>query len=165
MKFNSVKEYFYKLTNMGYQAMMVPLILFIFFYARLLFFSSKPLIENTNQHLYWLIGFASLGVLVLTSVHVFSYRKAKAISREVGLGIKLEKLGTVLVRHIFWQASVVTLMPVGLVLTGNSIFSIAFAVCLLFYFLNWPTPKRVARLLALKGDERTLVLNRGEGFM
>lgn len=165
MKFNSVKEYFYKLTNMGYQAMMVPLILFIFFYTKLLFFASKPLIENTNQHLYWLIGFAAFGVLVLTSVHILSYRKAKAISREVGLGIKLEKLGTVLMRRILWQAGVVTGMPIGLVLTGHAGFSVLFGVFMLFYFLNWPTPKQVARLLALKGDERVLVINKGEGFM
>lgn len=164
MKFNSVKEYFYKLTNVGYQAMMVPLILFIFFYAQLLFFTSKPLIENTNQYLYWLIGFAAFGVIALTLVQLFVKRKAKAISQMVGLGIKLEELGTILVRRMIWQAVIVTLMSVGLVLTGNVIFSVLFGVFMLFYFLNWPTPKRIARMLGLKGDERTLVINRGEGF-
>ena len=34
MKFNSVKEYFYKLNSRGYQLMMVPLIFFILYNAQ-----------------------------------------------------------------------------------------------------------------------------------
>ena len=34
MRFNSVKEYFYKLNSRGYQLMMIPLIFFIFYYSQ-----------------------------------------------------------------------------------------------------------------------------------
>ena len=34
MKFNSVKEYFYKLNSLGYQLMMIPLILLIIYYSQ-----------------------------------------------------------------------------------------------------------------------------------
>ncbi len=163
MKFNSVKEYFYKLNNTGYQLMMVPLILFIYFYSQSYFYDSQPLIEpRFNSYLlYALIG---ISVITLTTVHRRTRNKATRIASEVGLGIKLEKLGSVLIGRMIWKAMITLLMTLGLLATGNQVFSILFCATLAWFFLQWPTPGRVADLLKLRGDEREMVLSKGEAF-
>lgn len=163
MKFNSVKEYFLKLNNTGYQLMMIPLILFIYFYTQSYFYDSQPLIKPPmgDYLLFILIG---LSVVVLTIVQIKSAKKANQIATEVGLGIKLEKLGSVLIARMVWKAAITLLMPLGLVVTGNQLFSVLFGITLAWFFLQWPTPVRVSELLKLRGDEREMVLSKGEAF-
>jgi len=163
MKFNSVKEYFLKLNNTGYQLMMVPLILFIYFYTQSYFLHSQPLIEPPMGD-YLLLILIGLSVAVLTIVQIKSAKKANRIATEVGLGIKLEKLGTVLIARMVWKAAITLLMPIGLVVTGNQLFSVLFGITLAWFFLQWPTPGRVSELLKLRGDEREMVLSKGEAF-
>ncbi|HNV28478.1 MAG TPA: hypothetical protein PKJ83_05010 [Cyclobacteriaceae bacterium] len=163
MKFNSVKEYFLKLNNTGYQLMMVPLILFIYFYTQSYFLDSQPLIEPPMGD-YLLLILIGLSVAVLAIVQIKSAKKANRIATEVGLGIKLEKLGTVLIARMVWKAAITLLMPIGLVVTGNQLFSVLFGITLAWFFLQWPTPGRVSELLKLRGDEREMVLSKGEAF-
>jgi hypothetical protein len=163
MKFNSVKEYFLKLNNTGYQLMMIPLILFIYFYTQSYFYDSQPLIEpGWGDNLLWV--FIGLSIVVLTIVQIHTTKKANRIASEVGLGIKLEKLGSVLIVRMVWKAVITLLMPLGLVATGNQLFSVLFGITLAWFFLQWPTPGRVANLLKLRGDEREMVMSRGDAF-
>jgi len=164
MKFGSVKEYFYKLNNAGYQYMMIPLILFIFFYAQSYFYTSKPLLSIGNLSLYVLVAIGVISVVVLTIVHYKKTKSITLISKEVGLGLKLEKFGSLLTSTMMSNAIVALLMPLGLVITGDHTFSIFFGVVLAWYFIQWPTPVRVAGQLKLKGDERLMVITRGEAF-
>ncbi len=163
MKFNSVKEFFYKLNNTGYQLMMVPLILFIYFYTQSYFYESQPLLRQ-ELHNYVFYGLIGVSLIILTIVHVKTGNKSKRIAAEVGLGMKLEKLGSVLITRMVWKAVVIVLMPVGLLATGNQLFSIFFGIALGWFFFHWPTPGRVSDLLKLRGDEREMVLSRGEAF-
>jgi hypothetical protein len=163
MKFNSVKEYFLKLNNTGYQLMMIPLILFIYFYTQSYFYDSQPLIEQRlGDYLLWV--FIGLSIVVLTIVQIQTTKKANRIASEVGLGIKLEKLGSVLIVRMVWKAVITLLMPLGLVATGNQLFSVLFGITLAWFFLQWPTPGRIANLLKLRGDEREMVMSRGDAF-
>lgn len=164
MKFGSVKEYFYKLNNAGYQYMMVPLIMFIFFYAQSYFYTAQPLVRVGNLSVYVLAGAGVISLLILTIVHYRKTKSAALISKEVGLGLKLEKLGSLLTSTMMSHAILALLMPLGLVVTGDHTFSIFFGVVLLWYFSQWPTPSRVAGLLNLRGDERLMVITRGEAF-
>jgi hypothetical protein len=163
MKFNSVKEYFYKLNNTGYQLMMVPLILFIGYYSQSYFFDTKFKIES---HLVAYLPFSFLGfaVIVLTTVHLIFKTKVRRVASEVGLGIKLEKLGSLLKVRMIWQALVALVMPLGLVLTDDPLFVIFFGLALTWYFIHWPSPWQVSKLLHLRGDEKEMVLSRGEAF-
>jgi hypothetical protein len=163
MKFNSVKEYFLKLNNTGYQLMMIPLILFIYFYSQSYFYVSQPLVKTQLGH-YLLLGLIGLSVIVLTIVQIQTSKMAMQIAKEVGLGIKLEKLGSVLITRMVWKAAITLLMPLGLVATGNQLFSILFGITLAWFFLQWPTPGRVSDLLKLRGDEREMVMSKGEAF-
>jgi hypothetical protein len=163
MKFNSVKEYFYKLNSVAYQLMMIPMILFILYYA-------QPLVDLTflkvDVTITYLIGIviASVIVAALTIVQIYVWRKASSIALNVGLGIKLEKLGTLLLTKMKLLAAISCLMPLALLFTANNYFTLGFAFLLCWYFIQWPAPGRVCRLLKLKGDERELIISRGEAF-
>ncbi len=163
MKFNSVKEYFYKLNNTGYQLMMVPLILFIYFYSQSYFYQHSPILQQQLID-YLFVALAGLSLITLTIVQLNFAKRTRVIAAEIGLGIKLEKLGSLIKTRMIWLAAVALLMPVGLILSGDQVFSIFFVLALAWYFLHWPTPKRVSELLKLKGDEKQMVLSRGEAF-
>ncbi|MBN8577561.1 MAG: hypothetical protein J0L66_11505 [Cytophagales bacterium] len=163
MKFNSVKEYFFRLNNAGYQLAMVPLIVFIFHYSTLHTFSLK--LELSELSMYYLFMSSSMLLLiVLTVVHFYVQAAARKLVKAIGLGLKLERLGRVLLRRLVVLALVVFLMPVGLVFTHHTGFAIGFVVALLWYLVNWPTPAQVSNLLQLKGDEKEMVLSKGEAF-
>jgi len=164
MKFDSVKEYFYKLNTTGYQLMIVPLLPFILFYSQSFVDLSWLVLFSEAISNILFLGLCGFGLITLTVVQIMTIRKAKTIAREVGLGIKLEKLGEVLTRKMKVHAIMVTLMPVALLVTGYGYFSIAFGVLSLWFFFQWPTPGRVCRLLQLRGDEQKMVITRGEAF-
>jgi len=164
MKFNSVKEYFYRLNNTGYQLMMVPLILFIYYYGSAYAFTARTWISNATLTLYILIGVVTFALIALTAVHFFVRAKAEKISKQTGLGLKLELLGSVLMKRMIVQGLIILMMPVGLVLTHHLGFTFGFIVLLAWFFLHWPTPTQVCNLLKLKGDEKEMVLSKGEAF-
>jgi hypothetical protein len=164
MKFNSVKEYFYKLNNTGYQLMMVPLLAFIYHYASAYAFNTPVLITDTLLIHFILIGVIAVVLLTLTVVHFFVRTRAATISTQIGLGLKLEQLGSVLMKRLITLAVATLTMPVGLVLTHHTGFTMGFVILLAWFFLNWPTPTQVSNLLKLKGDEKEMVLSKGEAF-
>ena len=152
MKFNSVKEYFYRLNNTGYQLMMIPLIIFIYHYAS---------VYTTS---FSLLGTSVLALVALTVVHFYVRSASRQLVKLTSLGLKLEKLGSVLIKRLLVLAMVTLCMVTGLVLTHYNGFAIGFVLILLWYFVNWPTPGQVSNLLHLKGDEKEMVLSKGEAF-
>jgi hypothetical protein len=164
MKFNSMKEYFSRLSNTGYQLMMVPLLIFILYYAQTLVELSFLLVVPEKMIPMTTTVIAALSVLILTVVQLKTAQRAKKIAKEVGLGIKLEKLADVLVWKMRWLSAVAFVMPVTLLLSGSYNFSIGFVILFAWYFVQCPSPARVSRLLKLKGDERKMVITKGEAF-
>jgi hypothetical protein len=164
MKFNYVKAYFSQLSNLGFQLLMLPLILFIIYYSQSVINlpDLRLFNEQNSRIIFYIVG--GLCVTLLTAVQMIANGKANVIAREVGLGIKLEKLEKVLSRKMKEISCAVVLMPVMLLITGDSYFSIAFVVVIAWYFIQWPTPSLVCRLLKLRGDEREMIITRGEAF-
>lgn len=163
MKFNSLREYFYRLNTLGLQLTMVPLIIFIFFYSQTLTKLTFVILDAETS--WWLlIALAISSFATLTGVQVYSYRKAKLITTEIGLGIKLEKIGDVLLSKMKIMAGVILIAPCALLISGDSNFAILFGLLMLWYFVQWPSPGKVSRMLKLKGDEKLMVITRGEAF-
>lgn len=164
MKFGTVREYFSKLYTMGFQLMMLPLILFIVYYAQWIIKMPELLKfdQETSGTLFLVMG--CLCIIVLIVVQFTTKKQANKIAREVGLGIKLEKMGTVLKVKMAALSTMILLMPLMLLFTDEYYFAISFGALSLWYFLQWPTPGRVSRLLKLRGDEKTMVITRGDAF-
>ncbi len=164
MKFGTVKEYFYKLNNTGYQLMMIPLIIFIIYYSQPIIDLSELVILNQEVSRILVIFFSGLSLLVLITVQIVTRQRANKIATEVGLGIKLEKLGDVLKKKMGVLSTTILFMPLMLLITNESYFSVAFGILSLWYFVQWPTTGRVCRLLKLRGDEREMVITKGDAF-
>lgn len=164
MKFNSVKEFFYKLTNSGYQTMMLPLIFFTIYFGQNGFGLLKPFLSNETlvNAVFYLIAASSM--FSLTTVQVIFFKRYFLISNLVGLGLKLENYGDEAIRKMRWIATTATLAPLGLFATGDNRLVFVFAGVFVWFFLQWPSPVRVATQLRLRGDERKMVVTRGEAF-
>lgn len=164
MKFGTVREYFSKLYTMGFQLMMLPIILFIVYYSQWIIKIPQPVKfdQETSNTLFIIMSCLSITVLVI--IQLITKTKANRIAREVGLGIKLEKMGSVLSAKMVTLSILILVMPLLLLFTDENYFALAFGVLSLWYFLQWPTPGRIARLLKLRGDEKTMVITRGDAF-
>ena len=164
MKFNSVKEYFYRLNSIGYQCMMLPLILFILFFGQSAFAVLPLLLTNNTwfDSVFWAV--VGLTVISLTTVQFIHFRQANAIGRKVGLGLKLEEYADLAIKKMKWISVMTSLVALSLFLTGDIRLAITFVVILLYFFTQWPSPKTVARQLHLRGDEQKMVVTRGEAF-
>jgi hypothetical protein len=164
MKFNSIKEFFYRLTNSGYQRMMLPLILFTLYYGQSGFMLLEPFLSNEVFMDTILYGVAAITFVSLTTVQIAFHYKYTSIAKEIGLGLKLEQYGDQALKKMNWIAATAAVVPVVLFVTGDTRLAIIFAVVFVWFFLQWPTPKTVARQLRLKSDERKMVISRGEAF-
>lgn len=164
MKFNSIKEYFYKLTNGGYQRMMLPLILFTLYFGQSSFMLFQPFLSNETLIDPIFYGIVVVTILCLTTVQVVYHFKFKSYAEMIGLGLKLENYGAAALHKMNWISIAALLQPLGLFVTADNRLAINFVVVVAWFFLQWPSPKTVARQLRLKGDERTMVVTRGEAF-
>jgi hypothetical protein len=163
MKFNSLKEYFYKLQIRGYQFMMLPLIVLIFAYLQTLTkFSFILFDEDTSQLILVVFSGYILVALVILDFVIKGY--VKRIIKLIGLGIKLEKIGTLISVKLFILAFHNLLAAICLLVTNNIYFALLFVLLLIWYFLQWTTPASVCKILQLKGDEREMIISRGDAF-
>ena len=143
--------------------MMVPLLIFILSYLQLFTKVTFIIFDSEVSNVLFFV-LSGIVIFTLTIVQIFTSISIRKIAMEIGLGIKLEKLGQLLTKKMLMMALQNLLASVGLLLTGNIYFALLFAAVFIWYFLQWPTPDSVSRALNLKGDEEKMVLTRGEAF-
>jgi heme/copper-type cytochrome/quinol oxidase subunit 2 len=141
-----------------------PMIAFLTVYYLVVMGKIHPTIHSENVLQIILISFPALVIIDLTVVHWVVSRRLVALSKEVSLGVRLEKyFGTVTPR---FSAVVATgfFMAAGLYLTAHDFFTYYFLLLVAWLFFQWPTPRRVCKDLKLKGDEEIMVMTKGEAF-
>ena len=164
MKFNSIKEYFYKLYNVCYMLTLIPIAAFIYLYLKLQAVENNSILQDPTDTLIALVAFFSFVFIILTTVHLVINRKMKLLSHEPSLGNKMDRYFTLSLVRIGSGVIMSLVMGGGLLLTGSEVFSIFFLVILLWMAYHWPFPKKLSAELMLKGDERVMVLNQKESF-
>ena len=164
MKFNSIKEYFYKLNNLCYVITLVPLGIFILLYLKMQKGEIHVVVQNGEQVLIVQVAAFVLSAIALTIVHLVAKKKIKTYSKGLGLGDKMDKYYYLSLGRIMTGALASVVVAIGLLLTGSEIFSVFFLGILLWMAYQWPTPKRMCAELLLKGDEREMVLYKRESL-
>jgi hypothetical protein len=164
MIFSSLKEYFYKMYNKAMVLLLLPMVVFLAIYYLLLSGFVSPVIFDQLAVDVLRISFPILILITLTIVHLVSNKRYKIISEKIGLGEKLELYYPVNKQKMEAATYVSLLMALGFFLTGHAWFSIYFSVILLWFLWQWPSPRRVCSDLKLKGDEREMVMTKGEAF-
>ncbi|MEQ9592088.1 MAG: hypothetical protein RLN86_05785 [Cyclobacteriaceae bacterium] len=158
MKFSSIKEYFYKLYNICYLITLFPLGIFIYLYLQMQVGKLNSLVQEAGQILIFQIGLATISLAVLTTVHLVMKRRIKKIRTVPSLGDRLEYYYYYSIQRMMGIAVASSFMALGLWLTNSDLFSILYLVILIWLSLQWPSPKMACKDLALRGDEREMVL-------
>jgi hypothetical protein len=150
MNFISIHQYFNKLQIVFLILLIIPLLAFI-----ALYFLTPERLLAPRLELYIIVSLAAALDWIL-AMKIFN-KKIKSVRNEQGLGAKLDKYFYItIVRYSFLSSSGLVL-AVGFFLTQGDLFTALYLVNLIGAVLLWPTGPRIARELALRGDERDMV--------
>src|SRR6478609_11399535 len=91
MIFTSIKGYFYKLYNFSYLLVLTPLALFLYLYYQAQVKKILPIIQE--EDILTMVGFGLFifAIVSLTTVHLYLRKRLLAISKESGLGDKMDR--------------------------------------------------------------------------
>jgi hypothetical protein len=157
MKFSSIKEYFYKLQSRCYAWLLLPLALVITFYV--INRSGENIFHFDESFVFFLrVVITSIALIELTTVHLVLRTKLKQLRKVQGLGDRLDQFVAISSLRTFASISASLLMLIGLFLSGDEYFTGFFFACIALVYIQRPTPMYFTRQLALKGDERQLIL-------
>jgi hypothetical protein len=160
----TLKDYFYKLYNRGLLMMLLPIAEFLTIYYLILSGVLLPIVYDELLIIILLLLFPIVVLTMLTIVQLEINKRLKKISEEPSLGRKLDlyvPLAKRKIKSLVWAS---VLFGVGFFFTSDDRFSIYFGGIILWYAWQWPFPRKVARDLKLKGDEREMVISRGDSF-
>jgi hypothetical protein len=164
MNYTSLTEYFYKLYNRCLALMFVPVAGFLYQYHLVLNNRIAPLVINRDVTDVILVGFAAIALIDLTIVHWLCRQHLGRHTSEPSLGIRLDQYVKVVMMRAVAAVLTSLLMALGLFLTQHQYFTIYFVVLVGWIVWQWPTPNKVVRDYGLKGDEKQMVLTKGEAF-
>ncbi len=160
----TLKEYFYKLYNRSMIMMLLPIAEFLAIYYLILSGILPRIVEDELGLQILLISIPILVLMLLTIVQLEAGKRCKKIADESSLGKKMDLYLPVARRKINSLVWVSFLLAIGFFLTSDERFSIYFGVIIIWCAWQWPTPRRVSNDLKLKGDERKMVMTKGEAF-
>ena len=164
MIFTSIKGYFYRLYNICYVFVLTPLALFLFLYYEAQVEKILPIIQEDNTLLIVGLVLFIFGGFGLTTVHLYVQKRLVKISKEVGLGDKMDLYFPMALLRVSVGSSTAFLMNVGFYLTSSFWFAIAFGGIMLWIGWQWPTPKQFCKDLSVRNDERELMLKSRDAF-
>ena len=143
--------------------MLVPLVAFVLLYHGLRTGVVEPIELAIDDQ--FILGFTIALAVVDWMIGSYTFTRALQSTKKINsLG---EKLGRYASHAIGWNLIVscgMLLLVCGYLLTENKWITIVFIISLVLPVVRWPFPKRVCDDLALKGDERMIVLYRMDLF-
>jgi hypothetical protein len=164
MNFHSLKEYFYTLYNACLLRLLVAMGLFLAIYYLSLSGTVSPYIEEQGLVDFLRYTYLVLILITLTIVHLEIYRRLKSHSETVGLGKKLDLYYGVVGMRMKTFLLISIFLAVAFFFTRHEWFSLYFASMIIWFLAQWPSPRTVSSQLKLRGDERTMVITKGEAF-
>ncbi len=157
MKFQSIKEYFYKLNTIGFILLLMPLVAFIFLYY--LPVDRELWVPERQQSLALLGIFLALYLVGLTVVNWWFREKMRSMTKVIELARKMDKFSAASIKRMLTYCGFSLLMAVGFFLTSDSLFTGLFLFIALVMLIHWPSRTSFCRGLGLQGGERDMVLH------
>lgn len=156
MKFLSIREYFYRLSNRA--TVLVTFAVAAIGAAEFLR-DLQPVVEGDAVMI--VLGAITLvAVAELTLVNGWYVpQRIRVIRQEFSLGLKLERYAQPVVLRLAVCVSAVVTYAIGYFLAGHLAFLLLSAAVLVLFFFFWPTRARACRELQLKPDQRQMVLH------
>lgn len=156
MKFLSIREYFYRLSN---KAILLVTIAVTSIGVAEFLRDLQPILEGDAVMMVFGV-ITALAFAELTLVNMWYIpQRIRLIRQEFSLGLKLERYAQPVVLRLIMCVSAVVWYAMGYYLTGHLAFVLLPAGVLLLFFFFWPTRQRACRELQLKPDQRQMVLH------
>lgn len=162
IRFNTVQEYINKLNNAFHLLVGVPLLPFALLYLEI----SAERIEPATTNMTFIIAMQYIipfYCLLITGLAILRFR------RELGEMRKQEALKDKLM--LYFNASMIKYVLVfsgsivavfGLLMTTSHLYSVMYLITLFTFSLNRPTLRRISRDLKLEGEDKEIILNKGD---
>lgn len=158
MKYNSIREYFYKFHNLLFTIILVPLLAFVLLYWMIQQGEVVgPMRDDEDVKQLLVIGFGAMACLDWLISFVFFNQGLHAARKLVSLGERLDKYYSIsLVRFLIIISGSLGL-AIGFYLTEDQRFTLFSGINLLLLLLVWPRSVKVCNDLQLRGDERKMI--------
>jgi hypothetical protein len=158
MKFITIGQYFYKLSNTILLVLLVPIFSFVAVY----FLSTAA--AGSSPSWATLINL-SIAVAVDWIIMLLIFdKKIKSIRKDQGLRLKLEKYFRLTIVRYTMIAAASMLLAYAFYITHDDRLTALFALNLLMLGVLWPTSSKVCNDLKLRGDEREMVYYKKDYF-
>ena len=164
MNFNSLKEYFYRLYNACLLRLLFAMGVFLLIYYFSLSGLISPYIYEESPVDFLRYTYFVLILITLTIVHLVILKRLNHHAQVVGLGNKLDLYYLIVLVRTKALLGISLFLAAAFFFTGHQWFSIYFGGMIVWFLLQWPAPRKVCRQLKLRGDERTMVITKGEAF-
>ena len=156
MKFQSIKEYFYKLTTIGFILLLLPLVVFIFLYYYL--GNQEQAITDQQSEILLLSALVIIFLITLTIVHWLYNVRVRRLKKRIELAMKMDGFYSLTFLKLSTYCACGLIAAVGFYLTANSMFTGLFILIAIAAVIQWPSPSSFCRRMDLRGAERDMVL-------
>lgn len=156
MNFLSVKEYFYKLNTIGFIVLLLPMSAFAFLYYHSL--TTLPPMDDPNGVATNLIAAGIIVIADLTIVHLWWVFKMNRLRSLIEIARKMDGYFSITVAKMIVYCITSFIAAVGFFLTGSEWFSWLFLALEVALVLQWPSRKSFCRQLALRNDEKAMIM-------
>ena len=157
MKFQSIKEYFYKLTTIGFILLLLPLVVFIFLYYYL--GNQEQAITDQQSEILLISALVIIFLITLTIVHWLYNIRVRRLRKLIELAMKMDGFFSLTFLKLSTYCTCGLISSVGFYLTANSMFTGLFILIAIAAVIQWPSPSSFCRRMNLRGPERDMVLN------
>lgn len=164
MQYLSVRDFFNRLQNKSNTYILLPTGIFLLYFVLVGFgkIQIKTFVTGDERLFFW--NFPVCTVILMIISHYLVNKKIKKIPSDIGLGLKLEKLGDLYNFRLYLVCGLTSGVALSLYIWNDSRIGFIFVALLTWHFILLPRPFWVVKHLRLRGDERKMIESKGAYF-
>jgi hypothetical protein len=164
MKYNSIGEYFYRLSNRCLALILLPVVVILICYFLNQYFAlGLPLSEQVLGDPE-ILAIEISGMLALTILFLaISVRKLRRLKSEPSLGKRMSGYILIVMNRAWTFSGMLLIVGVTVFLTGKLIFLYPLPYVGILFLIYWPSHSRMSTDLKLKTEERDIIKNKKLG--
>ena len=165
MRYNSIGEYFYRLSNRCLAFALFPVIIvWILYLVNLNFFSGVPLVHLESKTIWLVVSVTGIIImLVFSAVYLTIKIRLKRIMSEPSLGGRMKLYINIVWTRFGSFSFMLLLIGAGIFLTANLAFLYLLPIPVISFLFYWPSQPRMSKDLKLKPEESEVLKNKNLG--
>ena len=161
MRYNSIGEYFYRLSNRCLVLALLPVIIvWAAYLMNQYFFSGLPWLQPDDKILLKAVGVTAIIIILIVLLQAYVIKsKLRKIIAEPSLGTRIKQYASIVLIRFRSFSFMILLIGSGVFLTSELHFLYLLPVPLLSFIMYWPIRWRVSKDLKLKPGEKEILKN------